>query len=118
MNKTRNFEEAFLLIAELRAVARGNCAKKIKRLLGDSTNNNRTLTVSQVIRFLETNKLGRMANIVRGAYIVLEPNIIKGRRRTDAIDISELVNTYRVQAMDGRKLRRELGRVYSRVTNG
>lgn len=118
MNKTRNFEEAFLLIAELRAAARGNCAKRIKKLLGDSTNNNRTLTVNQVLRFLQRNKLERMVKIVKGAYVVLEPKINENRRRTDAIDIAELVNTYRSEVMNGKKLRRELGQVYSQVTNG
>jgi len=51
----RKFEQFFTNIATVRSVLRGKIAKQVKQAIGDSVNNNRTLTVSQTIRFLETN---------------------------------------------------------------
>lgn len=71
---------------------------EVKATIGDSINNNRVLTVGQLVRFLtnagRTNKvLGSNLNII---YDLLRNDIVSSRLngRTDAIDINEFINFY------------------------
>ena len=106
----RKFETFFKQIAELRSVARGNQTKQIKRLIGDSTSNNRTLTVVQTIRYLDVVGLDTLATQLDSVRPLIEQEVQKVRNnRTDAVDLSEFVNTYRSVVMNGKKLRTKVG---------
>lgn len=106
----RKFQETFNILTEIRANVRGEESRNIKFVLGDSINNNRTLTVSQVVRYLTSINCVRLANTVELVTEILQDEIEKARtNRTDAIDINELVNTYRTVVMNKRKYRREIG---------
>jgi hypothetical protein len=81
----------------------------VKSAIGDSKKNNRTLTVSQVIRYLEQNHVRgsrSKARKIRAVYDLLRADINRNRsdfsNRTDAIDINELVNTYRNLVMNNK----------------
>lgn len=108
----RRFHTYFLHLASIRASVRGSNTKNIKRLLGDSINNNRTLTVSQLIRYAKlvgTKDAARRLEVVAA---FLEQDILDRRNfRTDAIDINELVDTYRTQVIEKKKYRRQLGSI-------
>ena len=110
----RKFEQFFTNIATVRSVLRGNIAKQVKQVIGDSTNNNRTLTVSQTVRFLETNGQKALANQLKRVNSVLEPHIRANRVRTDAVDISEFVSTYRTLVMNRRELRTNVSNALKR----
>lgn len=106
----RKFETFFKQVAELRAVARGTQSKQIKQLIGDSTTNNRTLTLGQAIRYLDIVGLDTLATQLDSVRPVLEREVLKRRNgRTDAIDLAEFVNTYRSVVMNGKKLRTKVG---------
>lgn len=88
----RFFEELTEVVSDLDKT-------EVKRKIGDSTSNNRTLTVNQVIRFLtsspnyKTRKLGRQLSEVRG---LLSSRIAEYRRslglvRNDSFEISEII---------------------------
>ncbi len=114
----RKFQSTFNTIAQLRSMFRGKGTREVKVFIGDSTRNNRTLTVSQVIRYLNGIGVARMAETVEVVSSILEPEILKRREnRTDAIDITELVNTYRTVVMNGRSCtyRRRIGNALARV---
>ena len=73
--------------------------KTVKSKLGDSINNNRALTVSQVIRFLESRRNSELKNLSQSldtVFELLKEDIIENRNnhRTDAIDINEFLNFY------------------------
>lgn len=94
----------------------------IKKMLQDSTANNRTVSVNQILRY--TSSIGRpkatkFARQLSQVYIVLKPLIKNDRRsatkRTDAIDLNELVSTYRAVVMDDRELRQVIGQALSKA---
>lgn len=77
-------------------------AENIKSAIGDSTSNNRTLTVNQVLRFLKLSRTGtnrrraasKLSSLRTRLSSSLRTNrriIAGGNRRTDAYDISELL---------------------------
>lgn len=112
----RRFEEFFSVLSALRSLARGTGNTAIKETIGDSTNNKRTVTVAQLVRYL--NEVGdtTIAKEVAAVTSVLETSILNRRsRRTDAIDLTELTNTYREVVMNKGKLRREIGIKLSNV---
>jgi hypothetical protein len=114
----RKFEKVFKAIAEVRSIARGETGKRIKRYIGDSTRNNRTLTVSQTVRYLDRTGLTNLAQAVGIVSEILETEILRRREnRTDAIDLTELVNTYRVVVMNGKSdtYRRRIGNALAKV---
>lgn len=114
----RKFELVFNAIAEIRSIARGAGATEIKKLIGDSTNNNRTLTVSQTVRYLNKVGLRKLAYAVETSTNILESQILRRREnRTDAIDLNELVSTYRTVVMNGRSdiYRRRIGNAVAKV---
>jgi len=106
----RKFEKFFNNVATVRSILRGKIAKQVKVQLGDSANNNRTLTVNQTVRFLKENGHISLANQIEKVREVIEPTIKTVRKtnkvnRTDAIDISEFVNVYRTYVMNNKVLR-------------
>lgn len=114
----RKFESIFKLLVEVRSNSRGQNAKRIKRLIGDSTSNNRTLTVGQTVRYLSRVGLVNSAESVEVVTDILQNEILNRRaNRTDAIDLSELVNTYRTIVMDNRNesYRRRIGNALAKV---
>lgn len=115
----RKFEEAFQRLAVARSLLRGPETKVIKKALGDSIQNNRTLTVSQVQRYLTYVGAYSTVRLIQASLTILTPYIIKARKnRTDAIDFNELVTTFRVVVMNKKKFRREIGTAVGRVLNG
>ncbi len=94
----------------------------IKTFVGDSTENNRTVSVNQTLRYIQ--HLGRRKAYTFGSklysvYGVLKPVIKNDRRsstkRTDAIDLNELVATYRAVVMNDRELRQTIGQTISKA---
>lgn len=92
---------------------------EVKEAIGDSTNNHRTLTVSQVIRFLESRRNGNMrilgANLAEVYELIREDLIFnRGNNRTDAIDINEFVDGFETFVLGGGRgaasLRQAVGR--------
>lgn len=86
---------------KLQKVVAGLDRDSVKLVLGDSINNNRTLTVSQVIRFLTTRRkkgLKSLGTNLESVYGTLKPLILRRRGletyRTDAIDINEFINDF------------------------
>ena len=92
----------------------------IKVAIGDSTNNHRTVTVSQVIRFLNTRRnvtLKALGADLTAAYEILREDILATRAytsRTDALDINEFIDTYSVLVIGGSDtaLRRSLSKQF------
>lgn len=73
-------------------------SKAIKSTIGDSVNNNRVATVSQVSRFLRTRRrpsLIRTSRLLDGLYPVLSSQAValsrRNSSRTDALDINEFI---------------------------
>lgn len=71
----------------------------VKATIGDSINNNRVLTVGQLVRFLNTNPVSggkTLGASLENVYGVLRNEIITNRlnSRTDAVDINEFINFY------------------------
>lgn len=106
----RKFQKYFLELARLNYKLK-IYKNAVKEEIGDSINNNRTLSVNQVLRYLNGHKTAKNITTV---YSVLKPYIKNDRKvstkRTDAIDMGELVATYRAVVMDDKKLRKTLGR--------
>lgn len=83
----------------------GNAGIKVE--VGDSVSNNRTATVSQLIRFLNNSASGRrrgLGNQIATAYQSQGVKALlrasrKASNRTDAIDVTELVTVLRVAAV-------------------
>ena len=112
----RRFQEAFNVLTTLRSEVRGFKTKVVKSAIGDSINNNRTVTVNQAIRFAKKRKLRSLALILSITSSILEEKILESRgNRTDAIDLNELVTTYRNVVMNGKQLRRQIGVALSKV---
>lgn len=93
MSKYNNFYNSLVGVV-------GNLnTNSVKERLGDSTHNHRTLTVNQVVRFLNTKRtkgLKNLGNSLQNVYEILKEDIIANRlsRRTDAIDINEFISFY------------------------
>lgn len=114
----RKFEQAFKVLTVIRASVRGKDGYRAKRLIGDSTKNNRTLTVNQTIRLFEKLNIREVAKILNVASNVLEDEIIRKRKhRSDALDLEELVSTYREILMNKRNstYRRRMSNALSKV---
>lgn len=79
-----------------------------KLTIGDSINNNRALTVSQVIRFFEESSFSgskKLSYNLASVFEEVRPMILNTRttRRTDAVDINEFVEFYRIEVLNGNK---------------
>lgn len=114
----RKFEQFFHRLAHLRSLVRGRNAQTAKRAIGDSTKNNRTLTVSQTIRFLDLLGQDEFATQLDLVRPIIEQEVAKVRsNRTDAIDLAEFVDTYRNVIMNNRNrtLRQKVGNTLAKV---
>ena len=109
----RKFEQFFIKIADIRSKMRNQFEiDLVKTLAGNSMNNKRTPSVSQTIKYLKYKKKHKLANQLEAVYSVLRPEIVSRRldltRRTDAIDLTEFVNTYRHLVMNNKLYRRSV----------
>lgn len=118
----RKFETFFNVLTTIRSIVRNRKDKGLKKKIGDSIKNNRTLTVNQTIRVLNILGNTRVANELQAVYTVLKADIVearinRGSVRTDAVDLTELTNLYRNEVMKNKKYRNIIGRTLSKVGN-
>lgn len=106
-----------MFLTELNDVVNELNTSVVKEVIGDSINNNRTLTVSQVIRYLTSRRKSKMKVLgskLVVAYAVLRAEITSNRPnfRTDAVDINEFLTELEFTSIteNGASLRRSLGR--------
>ena len=94
----------------------------VKETIGNSTSNNRTLTVNQVIRYLSSRRgvgLKSLGGQLESVYGDILPLIIASRkrrnRRTDSVDINEFINTFESRVINSKSsnFKRTIGRVIS-----
>ena len=114
----RKFQKLFLKVADLRSQLKGNNLVHAKEMIGDSTNNKRTLTVNQLIRYLSLGEVRgdkKLARQLKAVNSVLAAEIKANRTRTDAVDLTEFVNTYRELVMNAPILRRNVASRLSKV---
>jgi len=114
----KQFQVFFKELADIRANIRDpKVSKRIKTHIGDSVNNNRTVTVSQLIRFL--NKKGdkklALQILLINDYLKNATKLLRNKR-TDAIDVAELVNSYRLYVMDYAILRDDMQKKLTQVS--
>lgn len=90
----------------------------IKEAIGDSINNNRTVTVSQVIRYLTSRRNTDLKDLGLQLEVVYEELLEDlheariGLLRTDAFDINEFINVYTdVVIGGGKSIQREFNGV-------
>lgn len=111
MNKAEQFYET------LTNVLGDYNPETIKTFLNDSTFNNRTVSVNQVIRFLRyqnSRSLRSLAIDLQTTYDSLRWKLtqrrsILNKRRTDAVDINEFVRLYAIECIVNPTFRRSLG---------
>lgn len=87
VNKVTNF------VAKIEAILKRYPRNYIKDLIGDSTNNNRAVSVQQLIRFLEIFNV-ELAEQVTAVYAEVRSDVAANRffnYRTDAIDVNEFL---------------------------
>lgn len=118
----RKFQKFFLKVAQIRSELKGNNLVYVKEVIGDSANNKRTLTVNQLIRYLSLGEVRgdkKLARQIKAVFPVLKSEIVGARRdltqRTDAIDVTEFVNTYRHVVMNNKLYRRTVATKLSKV---
>jgi hypothetical protein len=92
--------------AGLQEVLNKHSRNSIKSAIGDSISNNRTVTVSQLIRFLHTRRtpaLKSLGNQLEIMYDLLFINLGEYRNnfRTDAFDINEFLSVYEDLVLEG-----------------
>jgi len=80
----------------------------IKLAIGDSTNNHRTVTVNQVIRFLSLSKnpaILELSTDLAEAYEALQEDLVfirnSNNNRSDAYDINEFIDTFAAVVING-----------------
>lgn len=87
----------------------------VKSTIGDSTNNNRVPTVSQMIRFLNTIGSSKLATNLSVSYDVLKEALYQRRSstsRTDAFDINELLDEFEARVVHGStEVKRRVGKL-------
>ena len=113
----RKFQQFFYDVLEI-SKSLNEVKYAVKNRIGDSINNNRTLSVNQVVRFLDqhNNKNAKvLAQQIINAYEVLKYDMKNRRSRTDAIDINEFIKSYRIVVMNGRCQRNAVGKAVSKV---
>lgn len=83
------------VLAKVNEVLDTHTTNEVKEIIGDSTNNNRTLTVRQIIRFFEVNNNFRIANALELIYSKVKAELHEYRNdfnyRTDGFDVNELL---------------------------
>jgi len=88
---------------------------EVKLTIGDSINNNRTLTVNQLVRFLtdsKNRKFKKLGNSLLAVKELIAADIINSRNnnRTDALDINEFLNFYGEVVISGGNYTNTIGR--------
>lgn len=112
----RKFEQFFKSIAKVRSNVRGENGVVAKAIIGASIDNHRTLTLNQTVQYLLAIRKVKLAKQLQAVSEVIVPEIKVNRsNRTDAIDLSEFVNTYRNYVMDTKTLRRTVAAKLSKV---
>lgn len=112
----RKFEQFFKSIAQVRSNVRGENGVVAKAIIGASIDNHRTLTLNQTVQYLLAIRKVKLAKQLQAVSEVIVPEIKVNRsNRTDAIDLSEFVNTYRNYVMNTKTLRRTVAAKLSKV---
>lgn len=102
-------------LEDLTIVLNGFTTNEIKSIIGDSTNNNRTCTVNQVIRFLDSVEQVELATELVAIYdsVIVKDGLVVNRAatnlRTDGFDINELI----LVLSNNLAVRRNVGRIIS-----
>jgi len=103
--------------SSLRATVDNTDTIRLKAAIGDSTNNHRTPTVSQVIRFLNRKNSSKnqrqLGKKLRNIYPMLRTTAknFRNSNRTDAIDINEFLYTYFLDVVCLKRKQRKISRV-------
>lgn len=102
MNKTK----VAVFLNNLRDIIKTLDTTEVKDTIGDSINNNRTLTVNQVIRYLVTRrnpKLKALGTQLSAVYYTIGKSALEMRynNRTDALDINELILALSITSICG-----------------
>lgn len=108
------------LIANLNTFLSTNNRNAVKNTIGDSTNNHRTLTVNQVIRYLRQTKRYKFASQIEAVYNRMKDDVqyyrmLTDSSRSDAIDINEFINVVDYYLENDNSMSRKLGNVISKV---
>ena len=89
----------------LDSILESTSSTKIKATIGDSTNNNRTPTVKQVVRFLNKTGKKKLAAQLEVVYNELKWALAQNRdennNRTDAFDINEFMYAFETYTLEG-----------------
>lgn len=109
-------------ITDLQGVVETYGTNAIKTSIGDSVNNNRTVTVNQLIRFLSTRRKPKLRLLGQQLETLYSNPLIRAgvsdvrflTDRTDAIDLNEFVAAYSNVVLNGTTAaRRIVGRQLS-----
>lgn len=87
----------------------------VKLTIGDSINNNRSLTVNQVIRFLLSSNVQQEIELglsLQSVYGLIKSDLLNSRinNRTDALDINEFINFYSTEIIGNTQYGNVIGR--------
>lgn len=87
----------------------------VKLTIGDSINNNRSLTVNQVIRFLLSSNVQQEIELglsLQSVYGLIKADLLSSRinNRTDALDINEFINFYSTEVIGNTEYGSVIGR--------
>lgn len=104
MPKYKQFLETILDVLDIYST------NEVKLTIGDSINNNRTLTVNQVIRFLNLTKGRKKLGVqLEKVYPLLRQYMnaqrVSVNNRTDAFDINEFIAVYEDYIITHKKIR-------------
>lgn len=97
--KIKNFYGKLLQHVLYYYLPKNGSKNKIKQMIGDSTNNNRNLTVNQVIRFFTRRnasvKQRLWGKVIKSIFEDLKPYLYSARKdfnnRSDALDVKEFL---------------------------
>lgn len=99
------------LVEVVSNIVENDGVEEIKSYIGDSTSNNRSLSVRQLIRYFQATNDQITAQNLEIAYSVLRRTILRRRNaRTDAVDLSEF---FQAATSANVKVRRKLGKLLS-----
>ncbi len=100
-----NKSKYYVFFESLKDILGGLDSTKVKKFIGDSTKNNKTLTVMQLVRYLTNSKkrnLNKLGLDLDTIYSDLKSTLYKYRNinRTDALDINEFLRIFRFLLID------------------
>lgn len=114
----KQFKQFFNEVNTLRTELSGINTILAKAVIGDSTNNHRTLTLNQTVRFLNTignTELATKITAIRHRLGDILSSYRVWNDRSDALDLTEFVNIYGRVVVDNGMFRNEIGRILSKV---